>query len=85
MKVNSDAKEAIISDEGDLATPPRGRPTLGRARRVRVTTTIEPAKLALLRKRARLFGKSLGELADDLVRDRLGFMPDSEATESAKP
>lgn len=30
-----------------------GRPKLGRARRVRITTTIEPSKLVILREHAR--------------------------------
>jgi hypothetical protein len=44
-----------------------GRPKLGRPRRIRITTTIEPAKLALLREHARRVRKSLGQLADEYV------------------
>jgi hypothetical protein len=47
-----------------------GRPKLGQARRVRITTTIEPSKLALLREHARRAKKSLGQLADEYVRER---------------
>jgi hypothetical protein len=50
--------------------PAIGRPKLGRARRVRITTTIEPSKLVLLREHARRAQKSLGQLADDYVRER---------------
>ena len=52
----------------DVAAPAhRGRPKLGRPRRVRITTTIEPTKLALLREHARREKKSLGQLADEYV------------------
>ncbi len=52
----------------DVAAPAhRGRPKLGRPRRVRITTTIEPSKLALLREHARRRRKSLGQLADEYV------------------
>ena len=44
-----------------------GRPKMGRPRRIRITTTIEPAKLALLRDHARREHKSLGQLADEYV------------------
>lgn len=44
-----------------------GRPKLGRPRRVRITTTIEPSKLVLLREHARRQRKSLGQLADEYV------------------
>lgn len=44
-----------------------GRPKLGRPCRVRITTTIEPAKLALLRDHARRERKSLGQLADEYI------------------
>jgi hypothetical protein len=50
--------------------PAVGRPKLGRARRVRITTTIEPSKLALLREHARRTQKSLGQLADEYVCER---------------
>jgi hypothetical protein len=44
-----------------------GRPNLGQPRRVRVTTTIEPSKLASLRRHALRTKKSLGQLADEYV------------------
>lgn len=44
-----------------------GRPKIGRPRRVRITTTIEPAKLLLLREHAQRERKSLGQLADEYV------------------
>ncbi|MBV9719243.1 MAG: hypothetical protein JOZ77_07980 [Candidatus Eremiobacteraeota bacterium] len=47
-----------------------GRPKLGRPKRVRITTTIEPSKLAILREHARREKKSLGQLADEYVADR---------------
>jgi hypothetical protein len=49
-----------------------GRPKLGRPRRIRITTTIEPAKLALLREHARRVRKSLGQLADEYVSQWFG-------------
>jgi len=51
-----------------------GRPKLGRPRRVRITTTIEPAKLALLRDYAKREHKSLGQLADEYVDEH--FSPE---------
>jgi hypothetical protein len=53
-----------------------GRPKLGQARRVRITTTIEPSKLALLREHARRAQKSLGQLADEYVRERFPLSQD---------
>jgi hypothetical protein len=47
-----------------------GRPKLGRPRRIRITTTVEPAKLALLREHARRVKKSIGQLADEHVSER---------------
>jgi hypothetical protein len=47
---------------------PIGRPKLGQSRRVRVTTTIEPSKLVLLRAHALRAKKSLGQLVDEYVR-----------------
>ena len=47
-----------------------GRPKLGRPRRIRITTTIEPSKLALLREHARRVRKSIGQLADEHVQKR---------------
>jgi hypothetical protein len=52
-----------------------GRPKLGQARRVRITTTIEPSKLGLLREHARQAQKSLGQLADEYVRERFPSSP----------
>jgi hypothetical protein len=53
--------------EEALEHPRPGRPMIGLPRRVRITTTIEPAKLALLRDHARREHKSLGQLADEYV------------------
>jgi hypothetical protein len=54
---------------GENRQPVRiGRPKLGQPRRVRVTTTIEPSKLARLREHARRTKKSLGQLVDEYVR-----------------
>lgn len=53
-----------------------GRPKSGRPKRVRITTTIEPSKLAILREHARREKKSLGQLADEYVAERF---PSSEA------
>jgi len=55
---------------------PPGRPRLGKRRRIRITTTIEPSKLARLREHARQTKKSLGQLADEYV-DR--FFPSDPA------
>jgi hypothetical protein len=60
-----DDREAAGADVAAAAHP--GRPKLGRPRRVRITTTIEPSKLALLREHARRERKSLGQLADEYV------------------
>lgn len=60
-----DDPEAAGADVAARAHP--GRPKLGRPRRVRITTTIEPSKLALLREHARREHKSLGQLADEYV------------------
>ena len=63
----------MCADAGDSTNgtnPPRGRagrPKLGRPRRVRITTTIEPIKLILLRDHAERVKKSLGQLADEYV------------------
>jgi hypothetical protein len=46
-----------------------GRPKSGQPRRVRITTTIEPSKLTLLREHARRQKKSLGQLADEYVAE----------------
>lgn len=53
-----------------------GRPKLGRARRIRITTTIEPSKLARLRAHARQVNKSLGQLADEYVREHFASSPE---------
>ena len=50
--------------------PSAGRPKSGRPKRVRITTTIEPSKLAVLREYARREKKSLGQLADEYVAER---------------
>jgi hypothetical protein len=50
--------------------PSAGRPKSGRPKRVRITTTIEPSKLAVLREHARCEKKSLGQLADEYVAER---------------
>jgi hypothetical protein len=55
---------------------PVGRPKLGQARRVRITTTIEPSKLARLREHARRAQKSLGQLADEYVLERFPLSQD---------
>jgi hypothetical protein len=47
-----------------------GRPKSGRPKRLRITTTIEPSKLAVLREYARRVKKSLGQLADEYVAER---------------
>jgi hypothetical protein len=47
-----------------------GRPKGDQLRRIRMMTTIEPAKLVLLREHAKRTEKSLGELADDYVKER---------------
>ena len=54
-----------------------GRPKLGAPRRVRITTTIEPSKLALLRAHAQRRRKSLGQLADEYVDEHF---PSGEAS-----
>jgi hypothetical protein len=60
------------SDSAGAAVPAHpGRPKLGRPRRVRITTTIEPSKLALLREHAQHQKKSLGQLADEYVEQHL--------------
>lgn len=56
--------------------PSGGRPKSGRPNRVRITTTIEPSKLAALREHARHEKKSLGQLADEYVAEQF---PSSEA------
>lgn len=50
--------------------PNAGRPKSGRPNRLRITTTIEPAKLAILREHARREKKSLGQLADEYVAEQ---------------
>ena len=61
---------------GEKRRPSAGRPKSGRPKRVRITTTIEPAKLAVLREHARREKKSLGQLADEYVAERF---PSAEA------
>ncbi len=72
-------------DPNEAAADPQrhvGRPKLGRARRVRITTTVEPAKLALLREHAQRTKKSLGQMADEYVAAR--FQTVQEITESSQ-
>ncbi len=57
-----------------------GRPRLNRPRRVRITTTVEPSKLALLRKHAHRMKKSLGQLADEYVDRRFSSGTNDVAT-----
>ena len=65
-----DASEEPTTELGDPQPREVGRPKLGRPRRIRITTTIEPAKLAVLREHARRVKKSIGQLADELVNER---------------
>jgi hypothetical protein len=71
MCPNDDQTEG--ADERRLAA---GRPKSGRLKRVRITTTIEPSKLAILREHARREKKSLGQLADEYVAEHF---PSAEA------
>jgi hypothetical protein len=57
------------ADSTELRQTSGGRPKSGQLRRVRITTTIEPSKLALLREHARRQKKSLGQLADEYVAE----------------
>jgi hypothetical protein len=66
-----DGKEAVPASEQQRASV--GRPRLGRPRRVRITTTIEPTKLILLREHAQRVKKSLGQLADEYVAQRFSL------------
>jgi hypothetical protein len=70
--VRPDNDEAKIVDE---RRPLVGRPKSGRPKRVRITTTIEPSKLAVLREHARRERKSLGQLADEYVSEQ--FSPEA--------
>jgi hypothetical protein len=63
-----DDQEAVPAKAGPRA--PAGRPKVGRPRRVRITTTVEPSKLILLREHAQRAKKSLGQLADEYVDQR---------------
>jgi hypothetical protein len=65
-----DASEESIAELGDPQPREVGRPKLGRPRRIRITTTVEPAKLAILREHARRVKKSIGQLADEHVNER---------------
>jgi hypothetical protein len=58
------------TEAGDDRQLTAGRPKSGRPKRVRITTTIEPSKLAILREHARREKKSLGQLADEYVAER---------------
>jgi len=64
MRSNDDQMEG--ADDRRLTA---GRPESGHPKRVRITTTIEPSKLALLREHARREKKSLGQLADEYVAE----------------
>ena len=55
---------------GEKRRPSAGRPKSGRPKRVRITTTIEPSKLVVLREHARREKKSLGQIADEYVAER---------------
>ncbi len=57
-------------DEDIVERAAVGRPKLGQARRVRISTTVEPVKLARLRAYARRQKKSLGQVVDEYVRER---------------
>lgn len=70
MLVNSPMRSDVRAGE-KVQPAPLGRPKLGQPRRVRVTTTIEPSKLARLRQHALRAKKSLGQLVDEYVRFRL--------------
>ena len=65
-----DASEEPTTELRDPEPRELGRPKLGRPRRIRITTSVEPAKLALLREHARRVKKSIGQLADEHVSER---------------
>ena len=67
LHVSSNDDEAV---DAEKRRPPAGRPKSGRPKRVRITTTIEPSKLAVLREHARREKKSLGQLADEYVAEQ---------------
>jgi hypothetical protein len=73
FRVCPDDDEAVGAEKRG---PSAGRPKSGRPKRVRITTTIEPSKLAALREHARRVKKSLGQLADEYVAERF---PSAEA------
>jgi hypothetical protein len=56
----------------------RGRPKLAGPRRVRITTTVEPSRLALLREHAQRMQRSLGQLADEYVQQHFVVAESSE-------
>jgi hypothetical protein len=58
------------TEDADKRLLAAGRPKSGRPKRIRITTTIEPSKLAILREHARREKKSLGQLADEYVAER---------------
>jgi hypothetical protein len=64
MCPNDDQTEGV-----DKRQQTAGRPNSGHPKRVRITTTIEPSKLAILREQARREKKSLGQLADEYVAE----------------
>jgi hypothetical protein len=65
-----DANEEPSAELGDPEPRELGRPKLGRPRRIRISTTVEPAKLAFLREHARRVKKSIGQLVDEHVSER---------------
>ena len=71
------ASEEPTPQLGDPQPREVGRPKLGRPRRIRITTTVEPTKLALLREHARRAKKSIGQLADEHVSERFETPADS--------
>jgi hypothetical protein len=67
FRVRPEDDEAVGAEK---RRPSAGRPKSGRPKRVRITTTVEPSKLAVLREHARREKKSLGQLADEYVAER---------------
>jgi hypothetical protein len=76
-----DDPDAVPAKAGPRAHA--GRPKVDRPRRVRITTTIEPSKLILLREHAKRAKKSLGQLADEYVDQR--FPRDGSSPRVAGP
>lgn len=78
MPVSSRMDHEEQAPGADGAARKRGRPKLDRPRRVRITTTVEPSKLALLREHAQRTQQSLGQLADEYVRQHFAVAESSE-------